>query len=313
LQQGTSVTVTRRYFPVYLPLILRNYPPIYTISGQVKNTDNAPVSNVTISTRAGYMATTDGNGDYILRGLPAGNYAITPSKVGYTFSPASALVQVPPDAAGRNFTATLSAFTINSTADAIDAHPGDGICATNSNVCTLRAAIQEANARPGSDTIVLPAGAYVITIPGMNEDVAATGDLDLLDNLTISGAGTDISIVDGNALDAVFGIPNRTGSPITVTLSGLTIQDGLGGVVSSGYPADPGPRQITLQNSTVTNNAGNGLDLFGIKLTLNDSVVTNNTGAGVWVSEGNVIVSSSTVSGNSKPGYVGGIRAILDT
>ena len=37
-------------------------------------------------------------------------------------------------------------FTVNSATDAVDATPGDGVCATAGSVCTLRAAIQEANA-----------------------------------------------------------------------------------------------------------------------------------------------------------------------
>ncbi|NQV15849.1 CSLREA domain-containing protein, partial [bacterium] len=44
-------------------------------------------------------------------------------------------------------------FTVNSTGDAQDAFPGDGICVDGSGDCTLRAAIQEANAHPGYDKI----------------------------------------------------------------------------------------------------------------------------------------------------------------
>jgi CSLREA domain-containing protein len=42
---------------------------------------------------------------------------------------------------------------VNSTLDAIDAVPGDGICATAgpTPVCTLRAAVQEANALAGDE------------------------------------------------------------------------------------------------------------------------------------------------------------------
>src|SRR6185369_6141371 len=40
--------------------------------------------------------------------------------------------------------AHAATFTVNSTGDGIDATPGNGICATSGNVCTLRAAIQEA-------------------------------------------------------------------------------------------------------------------------------------------------------------------------
>src|SRR4051812_44590558 len=45
-------------------------------------------------------------------------------------------------------------FTVNSTADGGDANLGDGICQTSSRgQCTLRAAIEQANARAGRDTI----------------------------------------------------------------------------------------------------------------------------------------------------------------
>ena len=47
-----------------------------------------------------------------------------------------------------------STYTVNDLGDAPDATPGDDICATAGAVCTLRAAIQEANAHAGADTIV---------------------------------------------------------------------------------------------------------------------------------------------------------------
>ena len=63
-------------------------------------------------------------------------------------------------------------FTVNSTGDAGDVNQGDGVCETapsNAN-CTLRAAIEEANANAGTDTIefAIPAA----TDPGCN---AGTG------------------------------------------------------------------------------------------------------------------------------------------
>src|SRR5262249_12990409 len=94
-----------------------------------------------------------------------------------------------------------SEFVVNSTADAVDAKPGDGVCATSSGVCTLRAAIQEANAHSGKDSITLPAGTYTLSIAGPAEDAAATGDLDITDDLILNGAGAETTIVDGAQLD----------------------------------------------------------------------------------------------------------------
>src|SRR5437870_8829452 len=82
-------------------------------------------------------------------------------------------------------TARATTLVVNSTDDAPDAVPGDGICATLSGVCTLRAAIMEANQLPGAHTVTLPAGTYRLTIPGTSEQYALTGDLDILGELFI--------------------------------------------------------------------------------------------------------------------------------
>ena len=61
----------------------------------------------------------------------------------------------------------VNAFTVNSTSDSVDATPGDNRCETvfGNNICTLRAAIAESNANPGTDTIRFSiAGAGVKTI-----------------------------------------------------------------------------------------------------------------------------------------------------
>ncbi|MBP6471721.1 MAG: hypothetical protein KA773_14840, partial [Chloroflexi bacterium] len=44
-------------------------------------------------------------------------------------------------------------FTVNSGQDQSDMNHGDGLCLTSTGTCTLRAAIEEANARTGADTI----------------------------------------------------------------------------------------------------------------------------------------------------------------
>ena len=55
-------------------------------------------------------------------------------------------------------------FTVNSTEDFSEAQLGDGDCLAANDGCTLRAAVEEANAYPGNDVINVPAGTYVLTI-----------------------------------------------------------------------------------------------------------------------------------------------------
>src|SRR5260370_38239544 len=64
-------------------------------------------------------------------------------------------------------------FVVNSTADAPNAKPGDHLCITAAATCTLRAAVQEANADGGANTISIPRGYYRLSIPPATEAGAA--------------------------------------------------------------------------------------------------------------------------------------------
>jgi hypothetical protein len=129
-------------------------------------------------------------------------------------------------------------FTIDSTADAVDVAPGDGVCATAADECTVRAAIQEANALPGSDTILVDeilSGPVTLTIPGAGEDAAATGDLDVTENLVFDGqrpAGTGIVTlgISGGGLDRVLHVLPG----VTATITNVYLHDGSTGPGENG-------------------------------------------------------------------------------
>jgi len=73
----------------------------------VRDDSNNPISGVTVSAGSGGSAVTDASGYYTLFGVITGMYTLTPTKTGYTFSPVTRTVSVPPDAAGQDFTGTL--------------------------------------------------------------------------------------------------------------------------------------------------------------------------------------------------------------
>jgi CSLREA domain-containing protein len=163
--------------------------------------------------------------------------------------------------------AWAASFTVNSTADEVDANPGDGTCAAASGACTLRAAVMETNALEGADTVAVPAGTYTLTIPVVTEFVDgndAVGDLDIKDDLTINGAGARTTVVDGGGLDRVFDVPGRVDfstdfpellpSDAVVGISGVTITGGNAGPENGGGIRNTGPG-LTLTESTVSGNA----------------------------------------------------------
>src|SRR5215213_2358991 len=140
---------------------------------------------------------------------------------------------------GLSPVAAAANFVVNSNADKEDASPRDGVCETATpGECTLRAAIQQANALAGSDTISIPAGTYTLSIAGTGEDAAATGDLDITESLAISGAGMGKTILDAGDLDREFHVQSGT-----LTLSDLTVQNGL---------ADPGGALLVSSSSSIT-------------------------------------------------------------
>src|SRR4051812_6675982 len=83
---------------------------------------------------------------------------------------------------------------------------------------SLRAAVAQANAHPGADTIDFQ--------PGLAGTIALTGGaLDLADDLAINGPGADGLTVSGSNLSRVF----KVESGETVLISGLTIAGGKAG------------------------------------------------------------------------------------
>ncbi|MGW1956979.1 choice-of-anchor Q domain-containing protein [Streptomyces sp. NPDC001920] len=218
-------------------------------------------------------------------------------------------------------------FTVDTTADAVDADPSDGLCRTASGGCSLRAAVMAANSRPGS-TITLPPGRYRLTIPpdprlivGDNPD-PTTGDLNIDAPTTIRGSGARATVIDANHLDRVFRMRADTGlSDLTITggvakQRELPITDTGGGGIANGH-------RMALRRVAVTgNSAGYGGGIFntpGSHLDLIDSTVSGNAAgeAGGIRFDDTGTVTNSTIVGNrvtnpgdrpgSLAGYGGGI------
>lgn len=125
----------------------------------------------------------------------------------------------------------LAVYNVNSFVDSVDANPGDGIAQDLEGRTTLRAAIMEANARAGTDVVTLPNGTYQLTLNGIREDGAQSGDLDITDSISILGINAADTIIDASSLtvrDRVLhvlpGAPPTT--PVVVSLQGLTVTGG---------------------------------------------------------------------------------------
>jgi CSLREA domain-containing protein len=204
-------------------------------------------------------------------------------------------------------------FTVNATHDAVDAAPRDGVCADAGGACTLRAAVMEANAVPGFNSIAVMAGTFVLTIPGTGEDAALRGDLDITGWVTITGADTPDTIIDGGGIDRVFDIDPVAAGGFNAALTFMTIRNG-STTAASGTADDRGGGILNRGSAAILfgvvadNEAGAGGGVFneGNFETAGENEFRNNRAVGTPASagggiynEGTLEVSQGIIDGNS--------------
>lgn len=97
----------------------------------------------------------------------------------------------------------------------------DGVCDAD---CSLREAIEAANVAAGA--VIVPAGTYVLSRTGINENDNATGDLDIRNDMGIYGAGMGQTIIDANSIDRIFDTVSGAQDANTLILGDLTLTHG---------------------------------------------------------------------------------------
>ena len=170
-------------------------------------------------------------------------------------------------------------FDVNDPNDAGDTSPGDGICdsdeASPGPQCTLRAAIEEANALPGPDTINLAAaGPYYLT----------EGVLTVTSEITLNGNGETIS---AGGLSRIFLVEGDG----VLSLDGVTLRDGVGDEGGAIHVRPGGTLYIS--NSAIVNNAAVNTE--------------SSSGGGINNWGGTVTIVNTTISGNRANAGGGGI------
>ncbi|MQA73144.1 MAG: hypothetical protein GEU88_02130 [Solirubrobacterales bacterium] len=251
---------------------------------------------------------------------------------------AAALIAAPP--------ASALEVTVDSFADASDALPGNGACATPGGACTLRAAFEELDLHDDPadrDSIALPAGTYVLTRDTGFFDHLAWGAHLRNDELTLTGAGaatttieqtvaeerviqsaeplrlSGLTVTGGDALAGGGGISHLGGD---LSLTGVSVTGnvdrgtaGGGGVRFSPFAHLGGA--LTITHSTISGNAtsgvsGGGLQSQGPTTITGSRIVDNTSGGGIHfladpaAHANDLQITGSTIAGNQKPGGEGG-------
>jgi CSLREA domain-containing protein len=200
------------------------------------------------------------------------------------------------------------------TVTTVDDH-NDGTCSASD--CTLREAILAANAQPDDNTIRFA--------PGLTGIIQLTGGLpNVTGNTTLQGPGANLLTVRRNTatIYRVFSITNGSGVGPVVTISGLTISNGLAPGSGGGIQNDHGT--LIVRECVLTENRGElsgtepsyggAIYNWGGSLTVEASTIAGNTAvngggiASMRTASGTSVVTirRSTISGNTANGGSGG-------
>lgn len=197
-------------------------------------------------------------------------------------------------------------FTVNTTADLRDITPGNGVCeaTTGAGNCSVRAAVDEANATPAKKVQVnLASGVtYTLTRSGVDDSNSA-GDLDVKGDVRFSGSA---SVIKSSVPDRVIDSSGK------LQLTGVTLTGGNTSGAGGGLRITAGT--ATIYTSTISSNyaVGNGGGIALVAGTLNTNQVTISTnasqasGGGLHVAQGaSANLTNTTVSDNEVEPDVG--------
>jgi CSLREA domain-containing protein len=200
--------------------------------------------------------------------------------------------------------ALATSFVVNDTGDGGDSSLGDGLCQDAGGNCTLRAAIEEANATAGADMITFSIGTGPVTIKPATA-LPTISEALVIDGTTQGGpayAGPPIVELDGSASSSGYGLA----STAVVTIRGLAINrftgTAIGLLTGSGDSLVQGNYLGTdITGGSAAANAGAGVQVFssGVRIggpnASDRNIISANDSGIVLLGSGN------TVTGN----YIG--------
>ena len=202
----------------------------------------------------------------------------------------------PSDAAQVRWQGVLATYSVTSALDFSGAAAVPG---------TLRWAISQANANPGTDTISFAFDGRIDMAAGSGDDNNNSGDFDITGSVNIVGNGSAKTVINGNGADRLFDL--RSG---TVSMSGLTVQGGASNTGAGIRVASNAT--LSLIDTVVQGNMGNGgskgggiynagtLSLLRVLVQNNGNTSSGDIdGAGIYSADGSTLdVRDSEIRGN---------------
>ncbi|MDE2294136.1 MAG: carboxypeptidase regulatory-like domain-containing protein [Gammaproteobacteria bacterium] len=266
----------------------------YSISGTVSGAVASGVT-ITLSGAGTGTTTTAANGTYTFSGLAAGNYTVTPSLSGYTFSPAATAVAISTaNVAGKNFTASAVVTPTYAISGAVSGAVASGVTITLSGAGTGTTT----TAANGTYTFSgLAAGNYTVTPSLSGYTFSPTATAVAISTANVTGQNFTSSAVVVPTYSISGTVSGAWVSGVTVTLSGahaaVTSTDssgnyGFSGLAAGNYTVTPSLNGYTFTPSSL------GVSLTNASVTgQNFSDSGTSTGGGVYSISGTLSYAGS--------------------
>ena len=259
-------------------------PPTFSINGTISPAANGSGVTVTLSGAASASTTTDSNGNYSFTGLSSGNYELTPSKTGFSFSPSSQSTTLSTTSVtGMNFTVNsgsgsglsisgnISPATAGITVSLSGAVSATAVTDSNGNYSFNNLASGDYTITPSAPGVSFSPSSQSATlstasVTGINFTASATSSLSISGNispassgagvtLTLSGAASSTTTTDSNGNYSFTGLSNGDYT-ITPSMAGFSFSPSSQSAVLSTV-------SVTGINFTVSSGSGSGLSISG--------------------------------------------------
>ncbi|GEM_PF-4480859 len=212
----------------------------------------------------------------------------------------------------------VEGLEVNVITDGADTNPGDGICDDGECNCSLRAAMEEANALAGYDTITfnipgsgphiiqpfhdLPTITEGVFIDGFSQSGSSTATMGSVANLKIGVNGTNMAGVKGifhtiadNTVIKGLAINGHTGAP---TAAGIALESNHNTIAGNFIGIHINGTTL-LPNSTGISIIGGNNNMIGGVLLEDRNIISGNTKNGIYIENNGSTVSDSNLLQNN--------------
>src|SRR5439155_4841813 len=273
----------------------------FSITGTISPANFGSGVTVTLSGAASATVTADGSGNYSFNGLANGSYTVTPSKSGYTFTPANRSVTVNgAPVSGVNFSAAVFTGSISGTIS--PASGGSGATVTLSGAAS---ATVTADSSGNYSFNGLANGAYGVTPSKGGYAFTPASQSVSIDNASLAGINFTAQQLTGSVSGTIT--PASAGSGALVVISGVgnVIADSSGNYTfpnvpygtydvsagKTGYSFTPVSRSVTVAGAV------SGVDFTGhTNGSLSGTISPASLGSGATVTLSGALLSTTADS-----------------